>query len=168
MVRGSTIREAVSGFSLARTGSQAGRERQALRSALQAIAANPTVWGKLQAANLIQPLVQAILQGLATDPTQLLSGPVLVVAVSHILQAAVRRGQQLVDQKVQPDAIKNLLKAALERANQEVGKTVDGENLPIFLERVVAAFLDSPFDVTNLASADFQKLMNGVLQGLNG
>ena len=91
----------------------------------------------------------------------------LVVAVSRILQAAVRRGQQLVDQKVQPEAIKNLLTAALEWANQEVGKTVDGENLPVFLERVVAAFLDSPFDATDLASANFQTLVNGVLAELN-
>jgi hypothetical protein len=134
---------------------------------LQAIAANPTVWGDLQGANLVQPLVQAILQGLANDPKHLLSGPVLVDAISRILQAAVRRGQQLIDQKVTSDQIKKLLTAALDRATQEVGKTVDGENLPAFLERVVAAFLDKPFAITDPPSADFQQLLDGVLAGLD-
>lgn len=138
-----------------------------LLSVLEAIAANPTVWGKLQGANLVQPLVQAILQGLATDPKHLLSGPVLVDAISRILQAAARRGQSFVDQTVKSDDIKKLLSAALDRANQEIGKTVDGENLPIFLERVVAAFLDAPFAVTDASSVNFQQLVAKVLEGLD-
>src|SRR5205085_8443635 len=132
-----------------------------LLSVLQAIAANPTVWGYLQGAGLVQPLIDAILQGLATDPKHLLSGPVLIQAISRILQAAVRRGQQIVDQTVKPEVLKNLLTMALTRATAEVGKKVDGENLPLFLERVIAAFLDAP--VTDLTPASFQQLADKVL-----
>jgi hypothetical protein len=137
-----------------------------LFAVLKAVAANPTVWGQWQGQNLIQPLVQAILQGLSTDPTRLLSGPVLVDAVSRILQAAARQGQQLVNQSVKSDDLKKLLTLALTRANQEIGKTVDGENLPIYLERVVAAFLNAPFTPTDAASANFQQLVAGVLATL--
>ena len=91
------------------------------------------MWGRLQGTNLIQPLVQAIFQGLATDPTHLLSGPVLVDAVSHLLLAAARRGQQFVTQTVQPEALKQLLTLALIRANQEVGRAIDGKNFPLTL-----------------------------------
>ena len=100
-----------------------------LLAALQAVAANPTVWGGLQDRKLIQPLVKAILQGLATDQTHLLSGPVLVDAAQRILLAAVRRGQQLIDQALSPDDLKKLLMMAVHRAQQEIGKTIDGELL---------------------------------------
>jgi len=121
----------------------------------------------LQGKNLVQPLVQAIIQGLATDPTRLLSGPVLVGAIGQVLQAAARRGQQLINQAVKSDDIKKLLTLALTRANQEIGKTVDGENLPAYLERVVAAFLDAPFVLTDPPSAAFTSLIDSVLARLN-
>jgi hypothetical protein len=139
-----------------------------LLAVLQAVAANPTVWGQLQGKSLIQPLAQAILQGLATDPTHLLSGPVLVDAVSRILLAAMRRGQQLVDQKVKPDELKKLLTMALDQASKQIGQKIDGENLPAFLERVVAIFLTAPFVLTDALAPDFNQLMDTALAGLDG
>ena len=139
-----------------------------LLAALRAVAANPAVWGQLQGVNLIQPLTQAILQGLATDPTHLLSGPVLVDAVSRILLAAVRRGQQLIDQKVKPDDLKKLLTLALDQASKQIGQKIDGENLPAFLERVVATFLTTPFALTDALAQDFTQLIGTALAGLDG
>ena len=120
------------------------RGRALLLSVLETIATNPTVWSQLQDKHLIQPLVQAILQGLATDPTHLLSGPVLVDAASRILQAAVRRGQQCIDQTVKSDDVKNLLTMALNRANQEIGKTVDGKNCRSSLSACLWLFSTRP------------------------
>ncbi len=137
-----------------------------LLAALQAVAANPAVWGQLQGKNLIQPLTQAILQGLATDPTHLLSGPVLVDAVSRILLAAMRRGQQLIDQNVKPDDLKKLLTMALDQASKEIGQNIDGENLPAYLERVVAIFITSPFALTDALAPDFKQLIGTALAGL--
>ena len=134
-----------------------------LLGVLQAIAANPTMWGRLQSTNLIQPLVQAIFQGLATDPTHLLSGPILVDAVSHLLLAAARRGQQFVAQTVQPEALKQLLTLALIRANQEVGRAIDGKNLPAYLARVLSAYLTAPFTLTDALAANFKQLIDNTL-----
>ncbi|MCI0490877.1 MAG: hypothetical protein L0229_30155 [Blastocatellia bacterium] len=161
-----SIGDAIAASGLGQLANAQGR-KAVLLSALRAVAANPTVWGRLQAKDLIQPLVQAILQGIATDPTRLLSGPALVDSVSRILLAAMRRGQQLINQSVSSDDLKKLLTMALERANQEVGKKIDGETLPVFLQRVVSAFLDAPFKLTDGVAADFKQLMDTALAGLD-
>jgi hypothetical protein len=160
-----SIGEAIAAAGLQQLANAQGR-KAILLAALRAVAANPAVWGQLQAASLIQPLTQAILQGLATDPTHLLSGPVLVDAVSRILLAAVRRGQQIIDQKVKPDDLKKLLTLALGQASEQIGQKIDGENLPAFLERVVAIFLTSPFALTDALAPDFKQLSESALAGL--
>ncbi|MGO9951614.1 MAG: hypothetical protein ACLPN1_05310 [Dissulfurispiraceae bacterium] len=142
--------------------------KAALLSALQTVAANPTVWGQLQGKELIQPLVESILQGLATDPTQLLSGPVLTDTISRILLAAAKQGQKLIDKEVDPDNLKKLLTMALNRANQEIGKKIDGKNLPVFLEQVIAAFLNTPFELTDGGGDNFTQFIDSIISGLVG
>ncbi len=115
-----------------------------LLASLQAVAVNPQVWSQWEGKKLTQPLVEAVLLGLKTDPTKLLSGSVLVDAIRRILQATARRGGQIINASVQPDDLKNILIKCLDRANQEIGKTIDGESLPVYLERVMASFLANP------------------------
>lgn len=122
-------------------------------AALQAVAANPTVWDGLAARQLAQPLVQAILQALATDPTRLLSGPALVPVARVVLLAAARRGERLLTddpaRRVDAATIKQLLTRALAHAATGIGRSIDGETLPGYLERVVLEFLASPMDLAD-------------------
>jgi hypothetical protein len=131
------------------------KDRKALFfAALDAVAANPQVWSGFAARDLVQPLVLAVINGLATDPTQLLSGPALVPAFRSLLLAAARRGQAIAGGNVAPAVVQTLLERALARANAAIGQSIDGENLPAFLERVVSRFLLAPADVTDPAALD--------------
>ncbi|GAB4016927.1 hypothetical protein GCM10028808_46970 [Spirosoma migulaei] len=161
-----SIGDAIAASGLQKLTNTQGR-KTILLNTLQAVAANPVVWGQLQASTLVQPLVQAILKGLATDPAKLLSGSLLTESFSRILLAAVRRGQQLVSQTVQVGDIEKLLTLALTQANQEIGKSIDGENLPAFLERVVIAFIKAPFNLTTVTAANFKTLVASVLAELD-
>ncbi len=129
---------------------------------LQVVAANPQVWGQWEEKKLAQPLVEAVLAGLKEDPTQLLSGPVLVDAVRRILISVARRGNQIISKSVSPEVLKNILLQCLKRANQEIGKTVDGENLPLYLERAVISFMAVP----GMKSAEMAGMLDGVIAGL--
>ncbi|MFY9608693.1 MAG: hypothetical protein WAU45_08785 [Blastocatellia bacterium] len=140
--------------------------KDVLLAALQAIATNPTVWDRLQKKNLVQPIVQNVLAGLATDPSHLLSGPVLVYSIRSVLVVLALRGQQLIDGKVTADTIKQLMTRALDQANQEIGKSIDGENLPDYLRRIVSSYLKAPFPLTGGGADVFAELSAGVLKGL--
>jgi len=122
--------------------------RDALVAAVHAIAANPRVWGDFEERDLILPLVEGLVQGLVSDPTNLLSGPVMVEAFRRSLIAAARRGKVLVEGKVTAGAIRELLLKVMQEVEIQIGKGIDGENLPEFLERVVLDFLKSPFEPT--------------------
>jgi hypothetical protein len=63
--------------------------------------------------------------------------------------------------------LKQLLSMALHRANQEIGKSIDGENLPIFLERVIAAFLSASLKLSAGQAVDIEPLIDAVLMGLD-
>jgi hypothetical protein len=134
-------------------------------AALETIAVNPKMWNGLAQKNLVQPLVLAVLRGLASDPTKLLTGPALVPVFRELLLAAARRGQQLVDDKVNPEVVRLLLETALTRANTAIGQSIDGETLPTFLRRVVDQFLKAPIDLANndAVNAWFEPLLADTL-----
>ena len=161
-----SIGDAVAASGLQNLTNAQGR-KSILISSLQAVAANPVVWGQLQSGSLVQPLVQAILKGLATDPAKLLSGSLLTESFSQILLAVVRRGQQIVSKTVKAPDIEQLLTLALAQANLEIGKSIDGENLPDFLEKVVIAFLKAPFNLTTAPATNFKGLVDSVLTELD-
>lgn len=119
--------------------------RDAISSFLQSVAANPTIWSGLQEKNLVQPLIQAVLSGLATDPTNLLSGSRLTDSLQQILTILAKQGNKLINDKVTHEVINEMLQATLVRAQKEIGISIDGENLPDFIVRVLDAFLQNPF-----------------------
>jgi len=121
--------------------------KQALLVAVRAVAANPQVWGDFARSDQVQPIALGIAEGLASDPTKLLSGPVLVEALRRCLQATARRGGVIVAGHVGDGALRMLLSEALTAARAEVGRSIDGENLPEFVERVLLGFLAAPFDL---------------------
>jgi hypothetical protein len=124
------------------------RRRDALVAVVHAIATNPKVWGDFEELDLVIPLVEGLLQGLVSDPTNLLSGPVMVEAFRRSLGAAARRGKVLVEEKVTAAEIRQLLVTVMQKVETQIGRGIDGENLPEFLERVVVEFLKSPFKPT--------------------
>ena len=66
--------------------------RDTLLLLLQTVASNPKVWNEMNQRDMAQPLVMGVLHGLAKDPTNLLSGPVMVDAFKQGLRAISRRG----------------------------------------------------------------------------
>lgn len=134
-------------------------QRLALTTAIQAIAANPRVWKGFSEQSIVQPMVVGIINGIVSDPTHLLSGSVLVEAMQMCLKAAARRGDAILSKATSPDEIAILLTNALKAADTEVGKTIDGENLPAFLERVVLEFLQSPFSLNPANAPAFKNVI---------
>jgi hypothetical protein len=134
--------------------------RDALWAGLDAVAVNPRIWAELAApgtAEHLQPLISALLKGLRTDPTKLLSGPVLVDAFRGSLSAIGRHGGDWIKSLNAAAEIEAFLTDALQRANAELGKSIDGEVLPAFIERALRGFLkakltigETPIDVAAL------------------
>ncbi len=52
---------------------------------------------------------------------------------------------------------------ALDAARAEIGNSIDGETLPLFLERIMLAFFKSPFDIDTADEAKIKKLADGVM-----
>ncbi len=145
---------------------KAGR-KDALTTSIRAVAANPAVWAKFDEADILQPLTVGIIDALISDPTKLLSGPVMVEAVRKSLTAVARRGAVLLsDDAVGHEEIKTLLKLSLDAANAEIGTSIDGENLPDFIERVVLSYLAAPFALAEEGSATFDDFVRGVIAQL--
>jgi hypothetical protein len=137
-----------------------------LTLAVQVAAANPMIWKGFHEKNLGQPVIRALMKGLASDPSGLLAGPVFVDASRRVLIAAARRGRQIIDAQVSADDLGTLITLALKRAEQEIGRTIDGENLPRFLERLVVAYLQAPFPIPQSDAQRFSELVNSILPAL--
>lgn len=131
---------------------------EVILSTLEAVTLNPKVWSRFAEKDLVQPLVAAIFQGLATDGTALLSGPVMVEGLRSALTASALRGQKLIDEEVAAEDLQKLLALGLGKVNEEIGRSIDGETLPQYLERLLNFFLEDPFDLSESSSQDFQKL----------
>lgn len=138
-----SIGDAIAGSDVKQLLGSQGR-KDLLLTSLKSIAANPVVWGKFQEKDLVQPLVEGLLNGLASDPTGLLSGSLLVETTGRLLLTVMRQGRQLAEEKIDSKTLETLLSMALAGVNDEIGRSVDGENLPEFLERVVGSFLKAP------------------------
>ena len=144
--------------------------RDALLAALDAVAANPALWGRLadaQRGKTLTALARGIVAGLTQDPTRLLTGPVLVDAFRGVLVTLGRQGADWVGTRDAPEEVQRLLSSALETAGEQVGKTIDGENLPAFLERVVTGFLRAPFAAaTDAGKPKIAELLGSVIDEL--
>jgi hypothetical protein len=140
--------------------------RDILLVVLKTIAVNPKVWEELRQKNLIKPLVESVLLGLFSDPTNLLSGPVLVESIQNILSAIARRGRKVIDQEVTNESVKILMGYVLDKANQQISLSIDSDNLPVFLKRVVTEFFKSPFSLANEESEELKNLFGKVLKSI--
>lgn len=132
--------------------------KEVILDSLEAVARNPKVWSQFAEADLVQPLVSAIFQGLATDSTHLLTGPVMVEGLRTVLTAAALRGQKLVDNDVNSENMNKLLILGLRKVNQEIGRAVDAETMPLYLKLLVSFFLDDPFELSRISSPNFKHL----------
>jgi hypothetical protein len=140
--------------------------KQAFFASLQAVAVNPKVWSKLAERDRVQPLVIGFLRGIEKDPSGLLSGPVLVDYTRRSLTAAALRGNQFISGQIKPDVIQTLIRLSLEAAKDEIGKSIDGENLPVFLERMILSYLKAPFHVTMTDDAEITVLAEAVVAAM--
>ncbi|TQV81860.1 hypothetical protein [Denitrobaculum tricleocarpae] len=146
---------------------RAGR-KEALTASIRAVAANPAVWAGFDEADILQPLTVGIIDGLISDPTKLLSGPAMVEALRKSLTAVARRGGVLLaGDAVGHDELKNLLTLSLAAAEAEVGTSIDGENLPDFLERIILSYLAAPFTLAEGGSETFDSFIRGVIAQLD-
>ena len=132
--------------------------KDVILASLDAVARNPKVWTGFGEADLVQPLIIAVFEGLATDKTALLTGPAMVKGVRAVLTATALRGKVLIDAKVKPEQMKQLISLGLKKVEQEIGRAVDAENLPDYLQRLVAFFLDDPFELDKITDEDFKGL----------
>ncbi len=115
--------------------------RDALLLLLQAVASNPKVWGEFTQRDMAQPLVKGILDGLTKDPTNLLSGPVMVEAFRQSLRGISRRGTLFLQRENVSKEVEAVLAKTLEAADHEIGRSMTGEDIPEFLSRVLFTFL---------------------------
>ncbi len=127
-------------------------------SAMEAVTINPKVWSRFAEKDMLQPLVAAVFKGLATDGTTLLSGPVMVEGLRLILKGAALRGQKLIDGDVSAEVLQELLTLGLSKVDEEIGRSIDGETLPQYLERLLHFFFEVPFELGDASSQEFQKI----------
>ena len=62
-----------------------------------------------------------------------------------------------------PGVMPALMNLALDSAQAEIGNSIDGETLPLFLERVILTFFKAPFNIDTADEAEIKKLTNGVI-----
>ena len=142
--------------------------RDVLLAALGAISANPAVWGEFAARDVVQPLVTGVVNGLASDPTHLLSGTVMVDSVRRSLIALARRGKVVTDDGIGPEELQGLITLSLQAADARIGRSIDGEVLPEFLERVLLGFLEAPFPLAGIDDDTFKSLVEEAIAGTEG
>jgi hypothetical protein len=118
------------------------RDRKALLlEAFAIIADNPAIWKRFAAHQMVQPVVSGLLRGLATAPEDVLTGAVMVSSVRSTLAALTRAGMHKLAEDDLDEQIRDVLTTALDEAHKAIGTGIDGETLPVFLARVVRAFL---------------------------
>ncbi len=122
--------------------------RDALLLLLQAVASNPKVWGEFSQRDMAQPLVTGILDGLTKDPTNLLTGPLMVEAFRQSLRGISRRGTLFLQQENVSREVEAVLAKTLEAADQEIGRSMTSEDIPEFLSRVLFTFLKDSLTLT--------------------
>jgi hypothetical protein len=132
--------------------------RDVIFTAVETVSRNPKIWSKFAEADLVQPLVSAVFEGLATDKTALFAGPTMVAAVQSVLTAAALRGQKLIDREVGSDEVKLLLSMALRKLDQEIGRSIDSEDAPAYIRRIVDGFLADPFELGSISASQFKQL----------
>lgn len=137
---------------------------QVIVSALEVVAINPKMWGRFAEKDLVQPLMAAIFQGLETDRMALLNGPVMVEGLRSALKAAARRGQKLINGDATAEALQELLTLGLVKADEEIGRSIDGETLPQYFERLLHFFLEVPFALDDALSPKFQELYEKAIE----
>lgn len=145
-------------------------QKNLLFGTLNAVSVNPRVWKELREKNLIQPLVTGLIQVAWKGNAQgLLSEPAMVESVRLTLLAAGRRGRNILDAQTDvPAEVVNMLEEALKRAEAELGRSLDGENLPEFFQRVLLEFLKAPFAVADAEPQDMDDIFDIVHTWMEG
>lgn len=141
-----------------------------LLAALAAVNANPKVWTDGLARDLFQGIFAALI-GVAKigRSRQLLSEPTMVEAVRSMLIAVSRRGQAIIERgQAGPDDLTQILTKALDLADAQLGRTVDHEEVPGLLERVVLEYCKAPFVVVGGNQAKIDQFFDGIQQWLKG
>lgn len=135
--------------------------KETMLAILQTIVVNPNTWNIFQEKNLAQPIAQAVISSLASDPTNLLSGPRLINSISRILTLLALQGNKLIDKKATPETIQKLIEYSLTRAQKEIGISIDGKNLSDFLIQVLKTYMQNPFSINKIE--DIEALLNEIL-----
>jgi hypothetical protein len=135
-----------------------------IHASLEAVSNSPKVWSGFGEADLVQPVVKALLKGLSSDPTGMLTGPAMVDAFQSVIKAAARRGAQLIDQKVDPSELETLLSMGLRKLDRELGKGVDAEKVPAYLEELIDRYLADPVALVSIATVTFKELHEETLK----
>jgi len=166
-VRVEIVLEAI-GLQLAQKGVRAlltpESRRNVIFAGVEVVSRNPKIWSRFADAELVQPLISAVFEGLATDKTALFTGSTMVEAVRSVLAASALRGQLFIDEEVSSDEIKLLLGMALRKLDQEIGRSIDSEDAAAYIRRIVDAFLDEPFELDSISASGF-KLLHEVAMG---
>ena len=128
--------------------------RDALLLLLQAVASNPKVWGNFSQRKLAQSIVTGILDGLTKDPTNLLTGPVMVEAFKQSLRAISRRGTLFLQHENVSKEVEAVLAKILEAADLEIGRSMTSEDIPEFLSRILFTFLKDSLTLATAAGRE--------------
>ncbi len=128
--------------------------RDALLLLLQAVASNPKVWGNFSQRKLAQSIVTGILDGLTKDPTNLLTGPVMVKAFKQSLRAISRRGTLFLQHENVSKEVEAVLAKILEAADLEIGRSMTSEDIPEFLSRILFTFLKDSLTLATAAGRE--------------
>ncbi len=89
---------------------------------------------------MTQPLVTGVLQGLTKDPTNLLSGTVMVKAFKQGLRAISRRGTLFLQRENPSKDVEAVVAKAIEAADHEMGRSMTVDDIPEFLSRILFTF----------------------------
>lgn len=123
--------------------------KNALLVAIQAMATSPQVWAKFDERDLVVPVVNAVFEGLKTDPANILTGPAMVEGLRAVLHALNGRGLTLLEGLDKPadgtvkarvqEAITGTITSTLQALDEDIGRKIAAEDAPAYLRRVLSA-----------------------------
>jgi hypothetical protein len=144
----------------------AGARKELLVLVIETAAANPKVWGAWAQAKQLQPVLEAVITTLATDPADVLGRANLNAAIWSALIQIARRGSRLPDGNVTASQLSALLSLALQATDEQIGVTLDRDGALRFFETILIGYLREPFVPTKIGAPEFQALISKALANL--
>jgi len=116
---------------------------------LVSLADNPQAWDRLGgkighgSADIVQPLLQGLIAGIAQEGAPDWSGPAMQDAIRRALGAALGQVDLLIDKKIDEAVLQAFARSAVEAARDIVAKSPDlgPEAIPRLLEGAISGFL---------------------------